>query len=110
MKLSWSAPLDGLEYAEPLLALGRVFVATEADSVYAINAASGWIPIGLLPGPPTYRQVNPADVPVLILALTSETMPLHEVNERVGKRLSHLVHRCLETDPARRASAPHHHI
>jgi len=41
VKLSWSAPLDGLEYAEPLLALGRVFVATEADSVYAINAASG---------------------------------------------------------------------
>ncbi len=41
----------------------------------------GWIPIALLPGPPVYHEVNPADVPVLILALTSDTMPLHEVND-----------------------------
>src|SRR5204863_5439217 len=51
------------------------------DVQAAINEASGWIPIALLPGPPTYREVNPADVPVLILALTSDTMPLHEVND-----------------------------
>jgi multidrug efflux pump len=47
----------------------------------AINAASGWIPVGLLPGPPTYHEVNPADTPVLILALTSDTLPLHEVDD-----------------------------
>ncbi len=38
-------------------------------------------PIALLPGPPVYRAVNPADVPVLILALTSDTLPLHQVND-----------------------------
>ncbi|HVD02253.1 MAG TPA: PQQ-binding-like beta-propeller repeat protein [Candidatus Dormibacteraeota bacterium] len=41
VKATWSAPLDGLEYAEPLLAQGRVFAATEDDSVYAIDVASG---------------------------------------------------------------------
>jgi multidrug efflux pump len=47
----------------------------------SIDASIGWIPIALLPGPPVYHEVNPADVPVLILALTSNTMPLHEVND-----------------------------
>ena len=46
-----------------------------------INAAAGWIPVGQLPSPPTYHLVNPADTPVLILALTSDTLPLHEVND-----------------------------
>jgi len=61
--------------------LARNIDAAAQDVQSAINAASGWIPIALLPGPPTYQEVNPADVPVLILALTSDTMPLHEVNE-----------------------------
>jgi len=33
-----------------------------------------------LPSPPTYHLVNPADTPVLILALTSDTLPLHAVS------------------------------
>jgi multidrug efflux pump subunit AcrB len=61
--------------------LTRNIDAAAQDVQSAINAASGWIPIELLPGPPTYQEVNPADVPVLILALTSDTMPLHQVNE-----------------------------
>ena len=61
--------------------LSRKIDAAAQDVQAAINAASGWIPIGLLPGPPTYRQVNPADTPVLILALTSEALPLHVVND-----------------------------
>ena len=61
--------------------LARNIDAAAQDVQSAINAASGWIPIELLPGPPTYQEVNPADVPVLILALTSDTMPLHQVNE-----------------------------
>ncbi|SFU76233.1 multidrug efflux pump [Methylobacterium sp. 174MFSha1.1] len=57
-------------------------IAVAAQDVQAqINAASGWMPVGLLPGPPTYRLVNPADAPVLILALTSEILPLHEVSD-----------------------------
>src|SRR5712691_1550000 len=67
--------------------LARNIDAAAQDVQSAINAASGWIPIGLLPGPPTYQEVNPADVSVLILALTSETMPLHEVNEMAATTL-----------------------
>ena len=61
--------------------LSRKIDAAAQDVQAAINAASGWMPVALLPGPPTYHQVNPADAPVLILALTSDTLPLHEVND-----------------------------
>lgn len=37
----WSVPVDGAVYAEPLVVVGRVIVATENDSVYALNAATG---------------------------------------------------------------------
>lgn len=40
-RLRWSAPVDGAVYAEPLVVSGRVIVATENDSVYAFDAASG---------------------------------------------------------------------
>jgi hydrophobe/amphiphile efflux-1 (HAE1) family protein len=61
--------------------LSRNIDAAAQDVQAAINAASGWIPISLLPAPPIYRQVNPADTPVLILALTSDVLPLHVVND-----------------------------
>jgi hydrophobe/amphiphile efflux-1 (HAE1) family protein len=62
-------------------ALTRKIDAAAQDVQAAINAASGWIPIASLPGPPTYRKVNPADAPVLILALTSDSLPLPTVND-----------------------------
>ncbi|HEY8334392.1 MAG TPA: efflux RND transporter permease subunit [Tardiphaga sp.] len=61
--------------------LSRKIDAAAQDVQGKINAAAGWIPIGQLPSPPTYHLVNPADTPVLILALTSDTLPLHEVND-----------------------------
>ena len=61
--------------------LDRPINSAAEDVQAAINAASGWIPITLLPSPPVYHEVNPADTPVLILALTSDTLPLHEVND-----------------------------
>ncbi len=61
--------------------LSRNIDAAAQDVQASIDAAAGWIPIQLLPGPPVYHEVNPADVPVLILALTSDTLPLHEVND-----------------------------
>jgi len=61
--------------------LDRPINSAAEDVQAAINAASGWIPINSLPSPPVYHEVNPADTPVLILALTSDTMPLHEVND-----------------------------
>lgn len=62
-------------------ALSRNIDAAAEDVQAAINAASGWIPISLLPAPPIYRLVNPADAPVLILALTSDVLPLYQVND-----------------------------
>src|SRR6201999_1400043 len=45
------------------------------DIIAAINAAGGQLPKNL-PSPPTYRKVNPADSPILLLAATSDTMTL----------------------------------
>ncbi|WP_157976344.1 efflux RND transporter permease subunit, partial [Salmonella enterica] len=53
-------------------ALNRSVDAAAQDVQTAINAASGQLP-KIMPSPPTYRKVNPADVPVLLLALTSDT-------------------------------------
>jgi hydrophobe/amphiphile efflux-1 (HAE1) family protein len=50
------------------------------DIQTAINAASGQLPTDL-PSPPTYRKVNPADAPILVLALTSDAMPLTQVDD-----------------------------
>ena len=61
--------------------LSRNIDAAAQDVQSSIDAAAGWIPIALLPSPPVYHEVNPADVPVLILALTSDTLPLHQVND-----------------------------
>ncbi|WAC18997.1 multidrug efflux RND transporter permease subunit [Luteolibacter sp. SL250] len=46
----------------------------------AISAASGQLPTDL-PSPPSYRKVNPADSPILILNLTSDVLPLTEVSD-----------------------------
>ena len=42
----------------------------------------------ICPSPPTYRKVNPADSPILLLAATSETMPLTEVDDNVETKLA----------------------
>jgi len=61
--------------------LNRDIASAGQDVQAAINAATGWLPVGALPSPPIYRKVNPADMPVLVLALTSETMSLHAITE-----------------------------
>jgi hydrophobe/amphiphile efflux-1 (HAE1) family protein len=58
--------------------LSRDVEAAARDVQAAINAASGDLPPNL-PTRPRYQKVNPADAPVLILSLTSETLPLAEV-------------------------------
>ena len=50
-----------------------------ADVLAAINAASPYLPQGI-PYPPTIRKVNPADTPILVLGLTSDTLPLTTVD------------------------------
>ncbi len=61
--------------------LTRPIAAAAADVQAAIDAASGWLPMSELPFPPTYHQVNPADMPVLVIALTSDSMPMHAITE-----------------------------
>ncbi|MHC2017664.1 MdtB/MuxB family multidrug efflux RND transporter permease subunit [Methylobacterium sp. CM6247] len=53
----------------------------------AINAAGNLLPSDL-PAPPIYAKVNPADAPILTLALTSTTMPLTEVRDLAETRLA----------------------
>ncbi|MBV8091021.1 MAG: efflux RND transporter permease subunit, partial [Alphaproteobacteria bacterium] len=60
--------------------LARNIDGAGQDIQTAINAASGQLPKNL-PSPPTYRKVNPADAPILVLALTSDTVPLTEVDD-----------------------------
>jgi hydrophobe/amphiphile efflux-1 (HAE1) family protein len=61
-------------------ALNRSVDAAAQDVQTAINAAAGQLPKTML-SPPTYRKINPADVPVLLIALTSKTQPLTKVND-----------------------------
>ena len=60
--------------------LDRNIDAAAQDVQAAINAAGGQLPKDL-PNPPTYRKVNPADSPVLILAVQSDSLPLTAVDD-----------------------------
>ena len=53
----------------------------------AINAANSFLPADL-PMPPVYSKVNPADAPVIVLAITSDTLPLPKVQDYVDTRLA----------------------
>jgi len=59
----------------------------EQEVQAAINAAGNLLPSDL-PAPPIYAKVNPADAPILTLGLTSETMPLTDVEDFVDARLA----------------------
>jgi HAE1 family hydrophobic/amphiphilic exporter-1 len=66
--------------------LDRDIDGASGDVQAAINAASGQLP-KTLPSPPTYRKVNPADSPVLLLAATSDSLPLTTVDNYVETQL-----------------------
>jgi multidrug efflux pump len=61
-------------------ALDRDIDAAEQDVQAAINAASNLLP-RTLPAPPTYSKSNPADQPILTLAVTSPTLPLAQIDD-----------------------------
>ncbi|MFP3739855.1 efflux RND transporter permease subunit, partial [Burkholderia sp. SIMBA_019] len=65
----------------------------EQEVQAAINAADSLLPSDL-PAPPVYAKVNPADAPILTLAITSPTMPLTEVqaltNTRIAQKISQM--------------------
>ncbi len=58
----------------------------EEEVQSAINAAQSYLP-SILPAPPIYNKTNPADAPVLTLAVSSKTMPLPQVEDMVDTRL-----------------------
>ncbi|MEN6607647.1 MAG: efflux RND transporter permease subunit, partial [Bryobacteraceae bacterium] len=60
--------------------LNRKLDDAALDVQSAITRASSLLPAGM-PNPPTFRKVNPADSPILFLALTSDTMPLYDLSE-----------------------------
>jgi multidrug efflux pump len=59
----------------------------EQDVQEAINAANSLLPSGL-PAPPTYAKVNPADQPILTLAVTSQSMSLTQLQDVANNRLA----------------------
>src|SRR5579862_8020845 len=66
--------------------LNRNIDGAANDIQAAINAASGQLPKNL-PSPPTYRKVNPADSPIMLLSATSDTVPLISVSDAVDAQL-----------------------
>ncbi|MGY3692322.1 HAE1 family hydrophobic/amphiphilic exporter-1 [Bradyrhizobium sp. USDA 3240] len=66
--------------------LNRNIDGAANDIQAAINAAGGQLPKNL-PSPPTYRKVNPADSPILLLSATSDTLPLIRVSDAVDAQL-----------------------
>ncbi|SDS11311.1 multidrug efflux pump [Halopseudomonas litoralis] len=59
----------------------------EQEVQAAINTADSLLP-NELPAPPIYRKVNPADAPILTLAITSDAMPLPEIHDLVDTRMA----------------------
>src|SRR5512146_2367987 len=67
--------------------LGLPLDVAEQQVQAAINAGASLLPADL-PAPPVYAKVNPADAPVLALALTSDTMPLTDVQNLANTQLA----------------------
>ncbi|RJF96129.1 efflux RND transporter permease subunit [Noviherbaspirillum saxi] len=67
--------------------LGLTLDVAEQEVQAAINAGGSLMPADL-PAPPVYVKINPADAPVLTLAITSDTLPLTEVQNIVNTRLA----------------------
>ena len=73
--------------------LEKPLSVAEQEVQAAMNAANSLLPNDL-PQPPVYNKVNPADTPVLTLAVTSRTVPLPQIHDlvdtRVAQKLSQL--------------------
>ena len=74
---STNAP--GVTQITLVFSLGRDIDAAAQDVQAAMNAANGVLP--KMPNPPTYNKVNPADTPILTLSVTSDSLPLDQVDD-----------------------------
>jgi multidrug efflux pump len=65
----------------------------EQEVQAAINASGSFLPVDL-PNPPIYNKVNPADTPIITIALTSQTLPLPKLEDladtRIAQKISQL--------------------
>jgi len=88
-----STSIEGTTVIALQFDLSRNIDGAASDVQSAINAAGGFLPKNL-PSPPTYKKVNPADQPVLILGLTSDVMTLHQLDQfadlNIAQRISML--------------------
>ncbi len=71
---------EGISQITLQFGLNRSMDSAAQDVQAAINAAAGTLPPNL-PYPPVYSKVNPADAPILTLALTSETVPIEQISD-----------------------------
>jgi len=82
-----STSAAGVSIVTLQFSLGQTLDVAEQEVQAAINAGGSLLPADL-PAPPVYAKINPADAPVLTLAITSDTLPLTEVQNIVNTRLA----------------------
>src|SRR3989441_9571596 len=82
-----STSSDGSSIITLQFSLSLNIDVAEQEVQAAINAAQTYLPTNL-PTPPVYSKSNPADAPILTLALTSKTMPLSKVQDLADTRLA----------------------
>ncbi len=82
-----STSSDGSSVITLQFALDLNIDVAEQEVQAAINAAATYLPRDL-PNPPVYSKSNPADAPILTLALTSNTLPLSKVEDLADTRLA----------------------
>jgi multidrug efflux pump len=82
-----SASSSGSSLITLQFSLDLTLDVAEQEVQAAINAAFTFLPKDL-PNPPVYSKVNPADAPILTLALTSDALPLTEVEDLAETRLA----------------------
>jgi multidrug efflux pump len=82
-----STSSDGSSVVTLQFSLDLSLDVAEQEVQAAINAAFTFLPKDL-PNPPVYSKVNPADAPILTLALSSETLPLPQVEDFADTRLA----------------------
>ena len=82
-----STSADGASVVTLQFALDLDIDVAEQQVQAAINSAGTYLPRDL-PNPPVYSKVNPADAPILTLALTSDTLPLSKVHDLADTRLA----------------------
>ena len=87
--LSQMTSSSGTGFAQVTLQFDRTRTIDSAatDVQSAINAASGQLPASLL-NPPIFRKTNPADTPIMLISLSSDTLPITAVSDYASSLLS----------------------